>query len=809
VKFSYLAFFSTAFASLMAISSHAAELRLAERVQVSTNNSNFDISVFPGGAAYNDRGTQGTDNAPGIPTFTNTLGDGTVLDYNFVGIEGTGSALTTYADGGAGLIPTPTAPAANVHGNGEDWANVWTVTDPVDFTTVKDHNPTGVAGAANTFARAAEVDGTIDISGLTDGTVYFPHGTFVNQWTLTLTMSGPGQEDIVAFDTQPVNGESSNFGWITSFAFEDAGDFTTIAYNYTHADRDGSRARFMGVILDGEVNVGGNDSDGDFLLDTWEEEHFGNNDGTIDPGELDVSDGTEDADADGATDRQEQNANSDPNVKDSDGDGLEDGPEINTHGSDPTLVDTDGDTLLDGAEVNTHGSDPTLTDSDGDTLNDDEEVAAGADGFLTDPAKADTDDDGVSDDVDTEPTDPANDNDGDGLSNIDEKDIHGTDPLLDDTDGDGITDGEEVVAGEDGFVTLPLDSDTDDDGFTDGVEVGLGSDPTDIASIPSGTNNLALLERVQVSSNNANFDISVFPGAAGYNDRGIGGSEPGAPTFFTPFGAGTVLDYNFIGNEGSGSALTTYASGEADLIPTPTAPAENVHGNGEEWSNVWTITDPEGFTTAKDHNPTGVAGAANTFARCAEVTGTVDISDLNAGTLYIPHGTFINQWTLTLTMSGPGQEDIVAADTQPANGAGTNFGWITSFSFSNTGAYDTITYNYTNADRDGSRARFMGMILVGALDVSAPRITKIVYSRGGDPENILVDLTFTSKEGKQYSVFASGDFTLPVTSRTEVDDSLDAAVGETSTTTTVNFNAVNIPLFGRQFFVVKENSPAQ
>ena len=59
----------------------------------------------------------------------------------------------------------------------------------------------GVAGAANTFARAAEVDGTIDISGLASGQIYIPHGTFINQWTLTLTMSGPGQPDIVAIDS--------------------------------------------------------------------------------------------------------------------------------------------------------------------------------------------------------------------------------------------------------------------------------------------------------------------------------------------------------------------------------------------------------------------------------------------------------------------------------------------------------------------------------------------------------------------------------------------------------------------------------
>ena len=226
----------------------AASVTLGASTQVSNNNTNFDLSVFDGSAEYNDRGMFGSDAAPGEPSFTTPLGDGTVLSYNLVGNDGTGSPLTTYASGG-GRIPTPVAPAANVHGPGEDWANVWTTTDPVGFSTTKDHNP-GVAGAANTFARAAEVDGIIDISGLTSGKIYVPHGTFINDWTITMTMTGPGQPDLVALDTQGGNGASPNKGWITDFTFDNAdGDYDTIAYNYTNGDRDGSRARFMGVIL--------------------------------------------------------------------------------------------------------------------------------------------------------------------------------------------------------------------------------------------------------------------------------------------------------------------------------------------------------------------------------------------------------------------------------------------------------------------------------------------------------------------------------------------------------------------------------
>lgn len=52
------------------------------------------------------------------------------------------------------------------------------------------------------------------------------------------------------------------------------------------------------------------------------------------------------------------------------------------------------------------------------------------------------------------------DTDGDGLSDVDETPVHGTNPLDADSDDDGLTDGEEVLQG-----TNPLDPDTDSDGI--------------------------------------------------------------------------------------------------------------------------------------------------------------------------------------------------------------------------------------------------------------------------------------------------------------------------------------------------------
>ncbi len=117
----------------------------------------------------------------------------------------------------------------------------------------------------------------------------------------------------------------------------------------------------------------GPDEDEDDLPDIWELGLFGNLSET--PGG--------DADGDGLTNAEELANKVDPTHVDTDRDGLEDGAEVNDHGSNPARVDTDGDTLTDGEEVNDHGTDPANLDSDGGGVLDSVEIA-----FSTDPNDA-------------------------------------------------------------------------------------------------------------------------------------------------------------------------------------------------------------------------------------------------------------------------------------------------------------------------------------------------------------------------------------------------------------------------------------
>ena len=107
-------------------------------------------------------------------------------------------------------------------------------------------------------------------------------------------------------------------------------------------------AQGVGLVLDdlGNGMVGDIqltlDTDGDGLLDNWEQLHFNDLD----------EDGAADADGDGLTDKEEHDAGTDPNLADTDGDGLTDTEEVETHFTNPISADTDGDTFSDFDELN-------------------------------------------------------------------------------------------------------------------------------------------------------------------------------------------------------------------------------------------------------------------------------------------------------------------------------------------------------------------------------------------------------------------------------------------------------------------------
>ena len=140
--------------------------------------------------------------------------------------------------------------------------------------------------------------------------------------------------------------------------------------------------------------------------------------------------------------------------------------------SDPTKADTDGDGLSDFDEVRIYKTSPCKADTDGDGLSDYEEVML----YHTNPLKADTD--------------------GDKLTDFEEIMTYFTDPLKADTDGDGLSDGSEILI----YHTDPHKTDTDGDGFSDQAEVYTGKNPNDSSDYPTATLNIFHAVEVEIAS---------------------------------------------------------------------------------------------------------------------------------------------------------------------------------------------------------------------------------------------------------------------------------------------------------------------
>ena len=211
-------------------------------------------------------------------------------------------------------------------------------------------------------------------------------------------------------------------------------------------------------------------------------------------------------DGDGISDAREKELGTNPNKKDTDGDGLEDGEELHAEvNTDPLKFDTDGDFVNDGKEMS-DGTDPRdpedydLDSADPSTgtpvANDDGKPEQ--DGGSTEQDGDSANDQGIAGDMkdtsdedmpDEAPAGNGADQDAPGADNGDKPKQEGGSTEDDATAGDKDDMSDEATTDMDAehstTTQIPEGQDSDRDGVTDLEELAGGSDPEDPFDIPA------------------------------------------------------------------------------------------------------------------------------------------------------------------------------------------------------------------------------------------------------------------------------------------------------------------------------------
>lgn len=229
----------------LATSAHAASITQGTVAFLHSQNGGFtthNVSVFAGSAGYAGHDAAGT-------ATSGTFGDGTVTAYNFWtaaaggdGLFKTGDeSIISYAESG-GLI---TGGSTDTSLDRLTSTSLWTTTDPAGFTSAADFSSNTNA------AELADFSGSIDISGLSSGSIYFMFGSYrggnVSNSTATLTMKTGGLETLA-----PVNVTANDLAnnweqYMVEATFVNDVGADEIAYSFGF----NGNGRVTGVVVDG------------------------------------------------------------------------------------------------------------------------------------------------------------------------------------------------------------------------------------------------------------------------------------------------------------------------------------------------------------------------------------------------------------------------------------------------------------------------------------------------------------------------------------------------------------------------------
>ena len=208
--------------------------------------------------------------------------------------------------------------------------------------------------------------------------------------------------------------------------------------------------------------------------------------------------------------------------------------------------------------------------------------------------------------------------------------------------------------------------------------------------------------------------ISVTTGSEGYSSGNDGIGVGGLDGSFNE----SILDYAFYT---TGSGFAESLGGAASLISLPTVGGAAADSGP---MNIWAGTTPDGSLSNADQT---------TFSRPGDVSGTVDISGLASGSLYMFFGARVqanDTYEVTFTLTGPSQTPenltsgtivsrLAGAGQRDQGGDADNTFFVYRADFADAAAYDTLTYTYDHLNSNNTlQSRYVGTVLTAVPEPS-------------------------------------------------------------------------------------------
>ena len=230
--------------ALTATSAHAATLtegvfHIVGSSNGPTSNLEFKVSVYPGNSGFSGAGNVGSTSVLVDETYNNP-----VADYRFFTDGGDNTTAATYANGTAYIISDVTPLFASGYFGSPDFGNVWETTDPgAGYANPADFTDNIMLG------NTTSVDGSVDISSLTEGSLYFFYGAYRAKPVFDITMAdtdGP-EPDLILTGVGDNDFANNNEMYVCSVDFVNDLGYDAISYSFDDSDVD--NGRFMGVVV--------------------------------------------------------------------------------------------------------------------------------------------------------------------------------------------------------------------------------------------------------------------------------------------------------------------------------------------------------------------------------------------------------------------------------------------------------------------------------------------------------------------------------------------------------------------------------